>query len=540
MDFLRLDAGRSLEPARKSELGQFFTPPPVARLMASMLECRQQEVRILDAGAGVGSLFAAAVAELCARGQRPRHIRVTAYEVDAKLAEYLPDTFQLCRSTCAAVGVKFTGELVKADFITSAVELLGDGLFTERASPGFTCAILNPPYRKIHSESEARRLLRQVGVETSNLYTGFLAAAVKLLDPGGELVAITPRSFCNGSYFRPFRESFLKAMALRQLYVFEWRQQAFRDDDVLQENVIVRAVKGGKRAAKVVVASAAGPEDELPLTRAIPYDQVVLPGDAQSFIHISPDDLSQRVAERMAAFQTTLADLGLTVSTGRVVDFRAKEFLRDKPAKGTAPLVWPTHFDQGYIAWPKPESKKPNAIALADACRDQLVPNEPYVLVRRFSAKEERRRVVAAVYDPGRVPGKLVGFENHLNYFHRNGSGLDLALARGLAAFLNSTLLDASFRQFNGHTQVNATDLRNLGYPTLDQLKTLGAHIGDEFPGQAELDRLIEKELLHMAAPEGVDVVKVKQRVDEALAVLRSRGVPSGSKSSSTRRLALA
>lgn len=38
------------------------------------------------------------------------------------------------------------------------------------------------------------------------------------------------------------------------------------------------------------------------------------------------------------------------------------------------------------------------------------MPNEWYVLIRRFSAKEEKRRIVASVYDQGRVPGENGGF----------------------------------------------------------------------------------------------------------------------------------
>lgn len=73
-------------------------------------------------------------------------------------------------------------------------------------------------------------------------------------------------------------------------------------------------------------------------------------------------------------------------------------------------------------------------------------------------------------------------------------------LARGLAAFLNGTLVDAYFRQFNGHTQVNATDLRSMSYPTLEQLRRLGGRIGNEFPGQTELDDLIDQEVFAMVA----------------------------------------
>ncbi len=70
-----------------------------------------------------------------------------------------------------------------------------------------------------------------------------------------------------------------------------------------------------------------------------------------------------------------------------------------------------------------------------------------------------------------------------------------MELAKGLSAYLNSSLVDVYFRQFNGHTQVNATDLRNLRYPTMTALLALGRQIGDRFPEQAELDQLIEREL---------------------------------------------
>jgi adenine-specific DNA-methyltransferase len=116
-----------------------------------------------------------------------------------------------------------------------------------------------------------------------------------------------------------------------------------------------------------------------------------------------------------------------------------------------------------------------------------------HVLVKRFSAKEEKRRVVAAIFDPARIPCEIVGFENHLNYFHDRGHGLSMPLAKGLTIFLNSTIVDAYFRQFNGHTQVNASDLRNLRYPTRQELEALGMEIESNFPDQDELDRLVEK-----------------------------------------------
>jgi len=68
----------------------------------------------------------------------------------------------------------------------------------------------------------------------------------------------------------------------------------------------------------------------------------------------------------------------------------------------------------------------------------------------------------------------VLGFENHLNVFHKGKQGLSEALAHGLVTFLNTTAVDEYFRSFSGHTQVNATDLRLMKYPSRKNLITLG------------------------------------------------------------------
>ena len=56
VDKLRLEAISQLDARRKAELGQFMTPTSVARFMASLFSPRRGAVRLLDPGAGVGSL----------------------------------------------------------------------------------------------------------------------------------------------------------------------------------------------------------------------------------------------------------------------------------------------------------------------------------------------------------------------------------------------------------------------------------------------------------------------------------------------------
>ena len=193
--------------------------------------------------------------------------------------------------------------------------------------------------------------------------------------------------------------------------------------------------------------------------------------------------------------EKTLASLGLTVSTGRVVDFRLKSALRLQPEPGTVPLLYPCHFNGGTVHWPKPDARKPNAILDNKETRPWLVRSGLYLLTKRFTSKEERRRLVACLFDPKDVTAEWLGFENHLNYFHADGQGLDRNLAAGLLAFLNSTVVDQYFRRFSGHTQVNATDLRKLAYPDRATLQAMGREMKPLDQSQAKLDQLVEKHL---------------------------------------------
>lgn len=487
----RREASLRLEPQHRVLMGQFFTPASVAMFMARMIECRKPIVRILDPGAGLGSLSAALVAEMCRRQHPPDEIAVTACELDPSLMGHLRSTLELCKAVSADVGIRFEARILAKDFLEVGASTFAGDLFAAGEDERFDCAILNPPYRKIRAESHERKLLRAIGLETSNLYAGFLAVTARLLTSDGEMVAITPRSFCNGPYFEAFRRFFLKDMYFRRVHVFDARDRAFADDAVLQENIVFRAVKAKRSSGDVVVSSSFDPNDADPRTRTITYDDLIRPGDLHVFIHIVPDRDGDSIRQQIADLDSTLADLGLSISTGRVVDFRARHLLRSQPGRDTVPLIYPCHLRGGFVEWPDGHTRKANALARSPGAENLLVPQGYYVLVKRFSSKEERRRVVAAVYDPDRVLTDRVAFENHLNYYHIRGSGLPVTMAKGLAAFLNSTLVDSYFRQFSGHTQVNAADLRSLRYPAWDRLVAIGRRIGKDFPDQQGLDHLV-------------------------------------------------
>ena len=461
--------------SRKAALGQFMTPPHVARFMASLFSHVGGAVRLLDAGAGVGSLTTAFIDHWGTGG-----VHVTAYEIDKTLIPCL-------RNTLADYGdTSFETTLIDRDFITDAV----DRIRVRHKQSLFTHAILNPPYRKIGSDSLHRASLRRAGLETVNLYSAFVGLAIELMAPGGQVVAIIPRSFCNGPYYKPFREWILKRAALDRIHLFHSRTSAFSDDGVLQENVIIKLVRGKRQGNVVVSTSSDGSFADLQ-SHEYSFAEIVRYDDAERFIHVPTTPAHVSLGDVPLA-DCSLDEIGLAVSTGPVVDFRLKRFLRERPEQGDVPLLYPAHFSSGSLVWPR-QSKKPNALLDCPETRKWLYPTGFYTVVRRFSSKEERRRVVAHVVEPTMLNAPYVGFENHLNVFHSGKRGIHRDAAYGLSAFLNSRPVDEYFRRFSGHTQVNATDLRVLLYPELSEIKQLGRWVRRSgWPAQERIDTQLE------------------------------------------------
>jgi adenine-specific DNA-methyltransferase len=194
--------------------------------------------------------------------------------------------------------------------------------------------------------------------------------------------------------------------------VFESRTKAFKDDEVLQENIIVHMERGVTQGAVTISMSqdqSFGDYSE----RELPFSEIVKNNDPERFIHIP----TLQINGSPQLFSHSLEELGLWVSTGPVVDFRVKDYWLKEPTNNCVPLLYAHHFKGGDFNWPK-EHKKPNALSLNGETRKWLMPRGYYTITKRFSAKEEKRRLVAFVVDPERIPHDLYGFENHLNVFH--------------------------------------------------------------------------------------------------------------------------
>jgi adenine-specific DNA-methyltransferase len=448
--------------------------------MATMLTPPEgsTEVTVLDPGAGTGILGVSAARALLAAGAGAIH--VVAVEADPSVLPLLERALTLARLQLGE-GFRFT--IHAGDFLGLQQPRIGQSLL-----PTADVVVANPPYFKM-SPTEAH------GGNAPNAYARFMEVAGSMLRPGGQLVFIVPRSFASGFYFQQFRRRFHDQFVLERAHVFASRRDAFQDDDVLQENIIVAYRRAGTSAGPVTISSSKGVGDlESAVSFVAGRKEVLRPRDPYGVVYLPTGADDASTMQTVFTWQGSLRGLGLEVSTGPVVPFRSTENLTREEGADTVPLLWMQHVRQGAVRWPLGTFRKPEHIR-AGAGDKLLVPNRTCILLRRFSAKEEPRRLTVAVLRAGRLPGKSIGLENHLNYVYRPRGVLDDELALGLAALLGSTLIDDFFRIQSGNTQVSATELRALPLPPEPILRDLGRAVdtaGDEvLARQDDVDALV-------------------------------------------------
>lgn len=498
-----------VSPAHKKEYGQYLTPAPLADFMASHLTPTKANISILDPGAGAGVL-ACAVAEHFAQSpkRKVRRLLIEAYEMDAGLAAVLKSSLNFLSSVLGQEGLVIEARVVTEDFILSNAGILGTAATLFHASEGpahFDAVISNPPYFKLPKSDPRARAVAEIVHGQPNIYALFMAVSAQLLAPQGQFVFITPRSFASGSYFRRFRQHFFETMRPEKVHIFESRREAFGRDSVLQENIIIVARRVDGRSlreenANVLVSSSKGFRDLSKIRpRIVPLNAILdlrVAGNVLRVPTTASDDQAQRL---IRSWNGSLHAFGMEISTGPVVPFRCRELLAStgRIAATHAPLLWMQHVHSMSIRWPALRLKKPQYMLRVENALPLLRPDKTYVLLRRFSAKEERRRLTAAPLIGGTLGAPCLGIENHLNYIYRPGGELTQDEAWGLAALYSSELMDRYFRVLNGSTQVSATELRSMPLPPLSVIKRLGQKARQlSTIGNDQLDALVKALLL--------------------------------------------
>ncbi len=476
-------------PNERKKRGQYFTPLSVAHFMGSLISKKSGNLNILDPGAGCGILSCSVCESLVHLKTKPLSIHLDIFEMDENLYPLLEKTLSHLADYLHVRKVHFSYTIERKDFILHHAESLHDTppLFSPAAKPEYDICISNPPYFKL-SKSDPRSIAAEPIVHGQpNIYFLFMAVAASLLKRNGDFIFITPRSFASGSYFQAFRRYFFDLIQPERIHIFNSRKETFKKDNVLQENIIFKGIRLDSWSQKnnldenaVSISVSHGYEDlGVSFPKSFSLSKLLDNQSSSRIFRIPRNQDEEDVLDTTSSWTGSFAQYGLKISTGPVVAFRAKSCLaaEKEENKEYAPLLWLHHVHPLRMEWPIKNLRKPQYIEVSDVSEKLLVRNQNYVLIRRFSTKEEHRRLIAAPYCEKTIESKYLGLENHLNYIYKKNGVLTNDEIWGISALLNCRIIDTYYRIFNGSTQVGASEIASIPLPDWDIIRKIGARV---------------------------------------------------------------
>ena len=458
----------SMPKKDRKKYGQFFTSIETARYMAALFEIRKEKekIRILDAGAGSGILSCAMVERL--EGiDTIQKVEIICYETDTNVLPLLRKNLELVKRTSR----KKIDIVIKEDNYILSQYLDFNHMDGGNPNPTkYDIVIGNPPYMKIPKDTPEAIVMPNICYGAPNMYFIFAAMGLFNLKENGEMVYIIPRSWTSGAYFRKFRDYFLSEGKLRHIHLFGSRNRVFDKEDVLQETIIIKVEKTHETPESVTISSTNTNKDFDDCKEIkVPYELIV--SGEEKYVYLVTSENEVNVLKKLNKCNKTLPDLGLKMKTGLIVDFRNRSTLRDKEEKGAVPLFYAQHIKHGEVQFP---IQKEHEYILTD--RDGLMQeNKNYLFVKRFTAKEEPRRLQCGIYLSKRFPQyKKISTQNKINFIDGVLTEMSECLVYGLYVLFNSTIYDEYYRILNGSTQVNSTEINNMPVPELEIIQKMG------------------------------------------------------------------
>ena len=454
--------------ARKT-LGQYFTGSIVSDYMASLVsKPKSKTIRILDAGAGTGVLTASTALHCLDLGCKTVH--AVLYELDSEAVPNLEQTLRIVQKTFGQQRGTFTFEIRCEDFVLARPD-------KDESIQDFDISVINPPYFKYSvKDSPYAKAAFDLYHGDPNIYASFMAVVMACMKKNGQVVSITPRSFTNGLYFKGFRSYLLSQSALDLIHIFKHRDKVFKNDDsaVLQENIICRLIKGRDQKAVTVRSSDCDVSINNSDEEQYPLELIVDQSNDQYIIRIPESAYEASILRQAETLPTTFEGAGYFISTGRVVEHRTRSYItEDTNAPCSVPLYRPHNVTPLTATWTG-NHKKEVSFMLNDGHEKHTMKNGTFVLLKRFSSKDEKRRLVSGVHFVGTHNCDFITFGNKINYIGLKGGKLTRTEAYGLAAVFNSSFMDKYFRCISGNTQVNATEIRVMKFPIREQVKEIG------------------------------------------------------------------
>ena len=446
---------------KRKKIGQFFTSRETARFMAGLFSVPKKEhLDILDPGTG-SAILTAALMERLQQESSVKSVSLICYETEPAILDLLKDNLEYIKS------------IVRFDLDYT---IITDNYITSQELPlAFADLVIgNPPYLKVNRLAEEAQAMSHVVYGAPNLYFLFASRSIENLRDKGELVYIIPRSWTSGAYFKAFRNFLFKKTTIEHIHLFISRDKVFEQEAVLQETMIIKLKKEIGTANEIVISSTETNNDFNNIQEITVPKKLVIGNDDNQYVYLVTNKEEVNVLERLSVFHNTLPSLDMKMKTGLTVDFREREHLMDEPANDNVPMFFAQHLKDGRITFPIGKHGEYIDTRKSGLLQDNI----NYLFVKRFTSKEESRRLQSSIYLQDDFPTyKQISTQNKLNFITRNKKSLTKQMVYGLYCLFNSTLYDKYYRILNGSTQVNSTEVNTMPMPTLDGIVYLGQRL---------------------------------------------------------------
>lgn len=197
---------QSTSIAHRKKFAQFFTPAPVAELMAKWILGNDHLESVLEPAFGLG-IFSRTILSF------KKNVRVKGFEIDPTIFDKASSHFESFKNVAIHL----------QDYMYNDWNNRYDGI------------ICNPPYFKFH-DYDNKNILKDIEANLdcklngfTNLYTLFLLKSIHQLSANGRCAYIIPSEFLNSDYGKLVKTHLLKSKTLKHIIVINFEENIFND-----------------------------------------------------------------------------------------------------------------------------------------------------------------------------------------------------------------------------------------------------------------------------------------------------------------------
>ncbi|MGX6592719.1 Eco57I restriction-modification methylase domain-containing protein [Cetobacterium ceti] len=446
-------------PTSIKEKSQYFTPIKIVNKMLENIKIENKPyITILEPSCGCGILLIKLLQKILSLSS-PMSINIDVFDIDS---EALTIVKKLVNK------IKLNAKNININLNINCENFLNINIINKK----YDYIISNPPYKKIPMNLSPIELRKYLNGQP-NLYTLFIAKSLELLGKNGKLILISPKNYLSGKYNKKLREYLFQNFSLTRLHTFNERNKIF-GNEILQE-ICISHIENIK-TDKVLLSYNGG------CIFSTNIDSILI---KDSFIVKTPRNKEEiKNTKKFSKFSLGIIGKEIFFKPGKVVQFRVKDKQNNLSIKSYSkldsfvPLFIFRHIKNQQLYYGEILNKN---ISIKNIKNNEniLNLNRNYIIIRKNVEKSYKKLISGIIYTPNQFNVDKIGLDNNLGYITNKDDSLSIEEIKGIYCVINSQQFDDYYRTLNSSHTINAYELENMYFPSLNQLKEIGQMCGN-------------------------------------------------------------